>query len=254
MQQIVSSAGIAPISLGNGLFLDGEAERDAKGNYMRNNQQGWEQRYAGTEKRISTIAELVSGLRQSEQRQDSVALQGILQDLKEDWLCAGKLNYDKSNLPMGGGHLANLVKDPAWKRALENEIFEYDAPETIDMLKRVSGKFPYIWTPKVSERKSCPERAVWLYIDTGWFLLDCGINPIYNLGRARGVRGSEVTGASVSELEASQEIKLLPAPAITQSTYRPEQQKIIYNPADLEYARQLLNGAPSGTVMDWRKG
>ncbi len=190
---------VEPIGLDNGLLLDGEAEKDVKGNYMRNNQQGWEQRYANTEKRFPTIAELVSGLRQSEQRQDVAALQGILQDMKEDWLCVGKLDYRNSNLPMGGGYLANLVKDPAWKRALENEIFEYDAPETIDMLQRVSGKQPYLLTPDASGRRSTPERAVWLLIDTDRFGLSCSNGPIYGDGRARGVREVDAAGARVGK-------------------------------------------------------
>lgn len=255
-QSIVHLAGIAPIRLDNGLFLDGEAEKDVKGNYIRDTQQGWEQCYVGTEKRFPTIGELVAGLRQSEQRKDSAALQGILQDLKEDWLCAGKIDYDKSNLPVGNGYLDKLVKDSAWRRALEDELFKDDAPETIEMLQRVSGKRPYIWTPNASGRKSHPERAVWLLIVADWFLLDCSDGPISLSGRARGVRGSEATGASVSEQEAPKgtmtEIKLLTAPAIAQSAYQPEQQPI-YNTTELEYAQRLLNGAPAGTVLDWKK-
>ncbi len=252
-QSIISPASIAPISLGNGLFLDGEAERGADGEYLVKSANGWKNHYAGTDKRIPTVAECISALRQTDERNDC-SLQGILQDLRENSLCAGSFDCSNSNLPVGDGYLDRLVKDPAWRRALEDEVFEYDAPETIDMLQRVSGKRPYISTPSASRRKSHPERAVWLYIGTDGFDLNCYLNPFDDSGRARGVRGSEATGASVSELEASQEIKLLSAPAITQSTYQSEQQKIIYNPADLEYARQLLNGAPSGTVMDWRKG
>src|SRR3989344_5244795 len=127
MQQSIISAEIAPIRLDNGLLLDGEAERDCKGKYMRNTQQGWATRYAGTGKRIPALAEIISGIRQADQQNDSAALQGILQDLREDWLCAGKLDYDRSNLPVGNDYLDVLVKDSAWRKALQDELFQYDA-------------------------------------------------------------------------------------------------------------------------------
>ena len=193
--QATGNRTVAPIVLDNGLLLDGEAERGADGKYLIKSANGWERYFIERGKRTPTIGELVTGLRQSEQRQDYVALQGILQDLKESALCAGKMDYDKSNLPFGDGYLDELVKDSAWRRGLKDEIFHCDAPETISMLQRASGKRPYIWTPNASGRKSHPERAVWLYIITDRFYLDCLNNPIYGDGRARGVREVGAEGA-----------------------------------------------------------
>ena len=194
---------VEPIVLDNGLLLDGEAGRGVDGKYLFNSMNGWKEHYAGTEKRLPTVAELISCLWQSEQKKDSVALQGMLRDMKEDWLCAGKINYNNSNLPVGNGYLVDLVRDHTWKKALEDELFQYDAPETIDMLQRVSGKRPYIWTPDATGRKSNPERAVWLSINTDRFNLYCYDNPIYDLGRARGVREGGAEGDAQKKGSAS---------------------------------------------------
>ncbi len=50
-----------------------------------------------------------------------------------------------------------------------------------------SGKKPYLWRVK-SRPTQDTERAVWVYFGAGGFDLNCSLNPIILLGRARGVR------------------------------------------------------------------
>ncbi|MEK6863106.1 MAG: hypothetical protein AABW53_00195 [Nanoarchaeota archaeon] len=186
---------VEPIVLDNGLLLDGEAVRNPNGSYRIDSQQGWERYLAPFGKRLPTVGEYIAAIKQLHEGNDSY-LAGILQNLQESALCIGtKINYDKSNLPLGNGYLDDLVKDPACKRALEEEIFQYDALETIDIIQCASGKRPYIWTPSAKSRKKRPERAVWLYGGTDWFYLLCYNRPISLIGRARGVRVEGAAGA-----------------------------------------------------------
>src|SRR3989344_3052275 len=232
---------VEPIIVGN-LVLDGEAVCHSDGTYT-DSQQGWENFFLSIGKRIPTVKEYIITLKKLDERNDP-ALQGILQDLWESRLCAGKINYDKSNLPVGDGYLDVLVKDSAWRRGLEDEMFQYDAPETMDMLQRVSGKRPYIWTPDAAERKSYPERAVWLDVGSGRFYLYCYYIPVGISGRARGVREISATDMNIEQkIQAAPEIKLLP-PAIIKD-YNNNPARPLYNPNDLEYVKRRMAGIPS---------
>ena len=243
---------VEPITVGN-LILDGEAEHDVSGNYLLKSQQSWEQYYAGSGKRIPTVGKYIITLKQLDKRNDP-ALQGILQDLREDWLCAGTIDYSSSNLPLEGGYLDVFVKDQAWRRALEEELFHYDAPETVDMLQRISGKRPYIWVPDAKGRKSYPNRAAWLGIDIDGFYLDCDGDPIDNGGRARGVcETNEANGKVPTEVVPEPTLLLEPADAKTNKYDNQLELQSIYKSAELEYARQLLDGISGGTVVDWKK-
>ncbi len=232
------------------LFLDGEAVRDAKGKYLVKSQQGWEQYFAGSGKRLPTLAEYVTIIKQLDERNDSVALGSIRQDLRESALCTGtKIDYRTSNLPVDAGYLDVLVKDSAWQTALQ-DLLKQDVEETVDLLQRTSGKRPYIWTPGAYGRTAHPERAVWLNISSDRFNLDCYDNPISSGGRARGVRES----TSVSELNVpistapkNEQSEILPAP---ESFSKP---KVIHDSKELEWARRLLDGSAGGTVIDWKR-
>lgn len=181
---------VEPIVLDHGLLLDGEAIRDPNGSYRVDSKQGWERYLAPFGKRLPTVGEYVAAIKQLHEENDP-HLTGILQDLLEYALCTStKIDYDKSNLPIGDGYLDVLVKNPAWKRALEEETFQYDALETISTIQSASGKRPFIWTPSAESRKAFPERAVWLSSGTDRFSLDCYSSPIYSYDRARGVRGA----------------------------------------------------------------
>lgn len=165
--------------------LDREAVCGADGKYLTKSQQGWEQYFAGSGKRLPTLTEYITALKKIEQTNSSM-LEGIKQDLRENSLCTGtKIDYRTSNLPVGNGYLDVLVKDTAWRTALQ-DLLQHDVKETIDLLQRTSRKRPYIWTLDASGRKSHPERAVWLGIDTGRFYLDCINDPFNSSGRARG--------------------------------------------------------------------
>jgi len=240
---------IEPIVLDN-LVLDGEAVCHSDGTYT-DSQQGWETYFFSIGKRLPTVKEYVSALKQLDERNDS-ALQGIIQDLRESMLCTRtKIDYETSNIPVGNGYLDQLVKDSAWKNALEDEVLQYDIHEAVKVLQKAGGKIQYIWTPSTEGRKSHPERAIWLNLSSDLFGLYC--DYLYYAGRSRGVRDS----ASVSEQEAprgaTSEIKLLQAPANIHSQNHLEQPiQTIYNPNELAYATGLLNGSSRGTVMDWK--
>ncbi|MEK6809233.1 MAG: hypothetical protein AABY40_01030 [Nanoarchaeota archaeon] len=239
-----------PILIGSNLALDGEAERDADGRYLRFSQQGWEQHFAGTGKRIPAVWEYVAAFKQLDERKD-YALSGILQDLNENLSCAGKIDYRSSNIPVGNGYIDQLVADTSWRRALEDELFHYDAGETAKLLQKVSGKHPYIWTLNVSGRKSNPEKAVWLFISKSRFGLSCDNSHISIDGRARGV--SVVSTAKEVSNIAIPEMKISPVPIAVSQSYSEQAGQTGHNAIDLAYARGLLDGLPSGTVMDWKK-
>ncbi len=238
-----------PILIGSNLVLDGEAERGTDGKYLVLSQQKWEQHFAGMERRVPAVWEYVAVLKQLDERNDP-ALAGILQDLNQNFLCAGKIDYRNSNFPVGSGYIDQLVADTLWRRALENELFHYDARETAKLLHEVSGKRPYILTPDAEGRKSAPERAAWLDIGIGRFSLDCSSSTIYILGRSRWVREVSVT-KEVSTITIP-EMNIQPAQVVQH--YNSEQAgQTGHNATDLAYARGLLDGLPSGTVMDWKK-
>ena len=176
------------IALGNGLFLDGKAECDADGKYLVKTESEWEKHFASSGKRIPTVGEYIQTFKRLHEQKDPPALQGIIQDLLKSRLCAGKINYDKSNLPLGSDYVDELIKDPAWRRPLEDELFQYDVSKAVKVMQTISKKRLYILTPSASGRKAMPERAVWLLIDAGRFGLSCSDGPIYLSGRARGVR------------------------------------------------------------------
>lgn len=240
-----------PIPIYSDLVLDGEAVRNLDGNYRIDSLQGWEEHLAGTGKRLPTVGEYIITFKHLDEI-NYPALQGILQDLRESSLCAGKIDYIKSNIPAVSGYLDELMNDSACKNALEDEVFHDDAQEAVSFLYAVSGKRPYLWTPDAAGRKSHPKRAVWVYISTDRFGLYCNINPINNIGRARGMRTS--VSEQKAPLGATAEIKLLQAPVTTSPQNDVERfMQNIYDPKELAYATGLLNGSSSGTVMDWKK-
>lgn len=158
------------------LDLDSKAIRGADGEYLVKSQQGWEKYFSGSEKRLPTLPEYITIIKESEQTNRSL-LKSIMRDLRENILCAGTIDYRTSNLPVGNGYLDVLVKDSAWRTTLQ-DLLQHDVKETINILQRTGGKRPYIWTPSVRERVSIPDWAVWLGISTGRFFLDCLNNPI----------------------------------------------------------------------------
>ncbi len=192
--QTLKNRTVEPIVLDH-LILDSEAVHGADGKYLVKSQQGWEQYFAGTGKRLPTLNEYLVAIKQLDERNDSVALGSIMQDLRESALCTGtKINYRISNLPVGDGYLDVLVKDSAWQTALQ-DLLQHDVEEATNILQKVSGKRPYLWTPDASGRESRPERAVWLSIDADRFYLYCNLNPISYDGRVRGVRVVGAAGA-----------------------------------------------------------
>ncbi|MEK6863124.1 MAG: hypothetical protein AABW53_00290 [Nanoarchaeota archaeon] len=189
-----------PILLDNGLLLDGKVIRIPRGGYRISTQQGWEMHLAPLGKRLPTVGEYVAAIKKLHEGNDIDLARMLPQDLLEFALCTGtKIDYDKSNLPLGNGYLDFLVKDPAWKRALEDEIFKCDALETIDTIRCASGKRPYIWTSSAKSRKATPETAVGLHSLVDKFDLDCYDSPFSNFGRARGVREVGAEGACANE-------------------------------------------------------
>ncbi len=214
-KSVVSEARtVEPIALDH-LILDGEAERGADGNYLVKSQQGWEKYFAGSGKRLPTLPEYITIIKQLDERDDSAALGSIRQDLRESALCTGtKIDYRTSNLPVGNGYLDILAKDSAWRTALQ-DLLKQDVEETVDLLQRTSGKRPYIWAPIADGRTAHPKRAVWLDIGADRFGLGCDGGPIYGIGRVRGVRVVGAAGAQKKE-GSSVEGSVYRKPAMTE--------------------------------------
>lgn len=183
-------------------YLDSEAVRKADGKYLIESQVGFEKYFASGKdgRRLPSLREwyamtvLLGDTKRTE-------FDGLIRDMKDSWLCTGtKIDY-KNNLvihpgydpiectfPAGDHWLDEVIDDKKWRRVLRALFGPRDVELVPEVLEKISGKRPYLWTPDVSGRKSLPERAVWLYINAGGFYLSCSSNPIDSLGRARGVR------------------------------------------------------------------
>ncbi|MEK6900179.1 MAG: hypothetical protein AABX05_03575, partial [Nanoarchaeota archaeon] len=187
------------IIVGN-LEWDSEAVRRQDGDYLLLSQINFERYLAGSGQRLPTVEEIISGLK-SDSISGGLLRIGLLQDLRESALCAGRIDYRTSNLPEGSGYLKDLLlQDSAWKKALEDELFHYDAEKTVSLLKQASGKEPYIRTPDEEGRRETPERTVWLAIYAVRFGLDCYGIPFLSLGRARGVRDLNISRADIETI------------------------------------------------------
>src|SRR3989344_1567307 len=115
-------ATIEPIALADGLLLDSEAEREARGNYLVQTGQKWEEYYAGSERCAPTLAEYISAIRTLHDRKDP-ALEGIVDDLRSG-LYAGQLGSALRGLSLPpsrqaissirGYRIRELVIDNVW--------------------------------------------------------------------------------------------------------------------------------------------
>ena len=192
------------------MVLDGEAVRYWDRNYRIDTQQGWEQHFAGSEKRLPTVGEIILTIKQLYERKDP-ALQGILQDLEETGLCTGlRIDYKKSKLPLKSDYVDILVNDSACCKALEDEVFQCNAKEAVNVLQRASGKRPCLLVSGAEGRRLLPKRAVRLYIHADEFVFYCLSNRIGNLnGRARGVRNV------AAEVRAEETVSAYRDPAMT---------------------------------------
>src|SRR3989338_9456876 len=101
---------VEPIML-DSFVLDGEAVRNLAGTYHIDSLRGWKKHFADTAKRLPTVREYIIAFKQSMKKGNEPALQGLLQDLRESGLCAGKINYSNSNIPVEKGYLDTLLKD-----------------------------------------------------------------------------------------------------------------------------------------------
>ena len=231
---------VKSITTGN-LVLDGAAELGSYRERLIKSQYEWKLRYVDTGKRLPTVEEYIIILGQSHERNDP-GLLGIIYDLIESALCTGTtIDYRKSNIPLGSGYLDQLLSDSAWRKGLEDEVFQYDARKAITILQQVSGKRPYIWTPDAAGRKLHPERAVWLKFNADRFNLYCGLNPIEYYGRSRGVREVSALGAGKPVQQIT--CQATNSPPEDPNRYLPTQQQI-------DYARRILDGHPIGRVTE----
>jgi len=189
---------IEPIPVRNNLVLDGEAVYDPNGNYRIENQQNWEKDLTKMGKRLPTVGEYIITFNQLMNEQNIPALNKILEEIYFNMLCAGKINFSKSNFPevdnrheLPTNYLDNLVKDPTWRKSLEEELFHYDAQQALDIMQRASGRKPYLWLPNIRERRERPKKAIWLSFNEDRFNIVCvsGLTGI-QYGAARGIEAS----------------------------------------------------------------
>ena len=217
---------VEPIVLGN-LALDGEAVRDADGNYLIQNQSEWMSYLACSGKRLPTLPEYFAFIRHL-QKENHPASAGLLKDLQEDYLCTGtQFGYcHKKNtithfgdepsvisctIPEGNGYLDNLVKDNDWRKVVQIAFGHQKVDEVVEVLHRFSGKRPYLWTSSASKRKLIPERTVLLGTYTDRFYLYCLNDPFDSNGRARlvrevGTEGAKNTSAYREPAKTSEEV------------------------------------------------
>ncbi|MBI4147524.1 hypothetical protein HY494_02630 [Candidatus Woesearchaeota archaeon] len=183
-------------------YLDGKAVRKADGSYLINNQLSFEKYFASKKdgRRLPNASEWYAMIERLYDTKNP-ALEGIVCDLRESWLCTGtKINYtgniiihpgsDHINcaIPNGNHWLDEVIDDGEWKKVLRALFGPKDVERVPEVLEVVNGKRPYIWVPDATGRKSAPERAVWFDIATVRFGLDCLDDPVSGFGRARGVR------------------------------------------------------------------
>ncbi|MEK6899614.1 MAG: hypothetical protein AABX05_00675 [Nanoarchaeota archaeon] len=236
------------------LLLDGEAAKDSKGRYQIKNSEEWNKYYANFGKRLPDFPEYFRFIR----RMDYTTSVSLRRDLQENYLCTGtRLNYDTHaithfgagktivmphSFPEGEGYMDELIKYPSW-RTIIREMFQYaDVDEALEILNKSIGKRPYLLTNFSIKVGNFSGGAVWIDINSDRFKLSC--TPIIILGRARGISVDNTFKEAPSDMPQSK----------TSVAPDREQQKLTdEDPIALDYARRLLRGISTGTVMDWKK-
>lgn len=189
-------------------YLDGEAVRGADGEYLIKSQREFEKYFAsGKDGRLPTAMEWYAMIERLHDTKNP-ALEGIVRDMKESWLCTGTgIDYAANTIvhpghgtiacpiPAGDHWLDEIIGDKKWKKVFQALFGPKDVERLPEVFQAVSGKRTYIWTPSAESRKSYPERAVWVIIDSDRFDLICNLIPIIILGRSRRVRVESAAGA-----------------------------------------------------------
>ena len=170
--------------------------------YFIASQSYWEEHFScsgSMGKRLPTVEEYISIMgrlhklksgsssARGETDMPSAELYRLLRDFKSIKLCAGKLDYSKSNLlDRESGYVKNLIKDTNYRRALEDEVLKHDAKESANIVEKASGKKLFLIPPYSIDA----ERAIWLDIDEDRFRIGCGISIYHEYGGARGIKVS----------------------------------------------------------------
>lgn len=183
------------------VVLDGEVVKEADGEYLHT-QDGWLAycRKKADGKVIPPSPVLYAGIGRMHEEKNP-ALEGILKDLNESWLCTStRPNYErgiithgygfkpwelKCRIPLGNHYFDELKDDKAWREALQALLMPKDIDQAIEILNDFSGVRSYVETPEEEDRKRIPKRAVWLYSLSGRLSLDATCWSNGRLGRAR---------------------------------------------------------------------
>lgn len=205
-----------PVHTYKRIELDGEAARGDDGEYLIKTQNECNEYFAacGDGRRLPALPELYAIMEHLHETKHP-ALDGIVNDLTESWLCTGtKIDYStneiihpefgaiKCPIPVGDHWLDEAVKSKPWENVLQALLMCKDAKKAVKVLHEAGRDRPYIWPPLAESRRSIPERAVWLLAYTGGFILLCGGYPIFGCGRFRGVQVEGATGAACEKNRA----------------------------------------------------
>jgi hypothetical protein len=222
----------------------------------------WEEYFAEEGKRLPTLGEYIAAIKYVSENDQQEALDNLICELQEDCLLTTtKIDYELDiithpypfpdfaiTIPKGSGYLDELVKKSAAWRGYLSALLSPDGvgiDEAIEALKTVKGARPFL----LGDNKDLEytEVAVCIYISNeGGLGIDCKSDSSWTYP-ARGVQ-------VISEAAAAKKITLLQENnSLPRMKADDNLKQDIYSQSELEYARRLLAGIPSGTVMDLKK-
>ncbi|MBI2666885.1 hypothetical protein HYX13_04695, partial [Candidatus Woesearchaeota archaeon] len=180
--------------------VSGESIKTASG-YVMKTQDEWTAFYADKREKNISLPLFYAVLERLVDEKHP-ALAGLAKDLKDSYLSMGtRINYDKDfiihnygtpdaetfHCPLPASDWMETAKGTkAGKNAFKAFLMAKDVDKADEVLRKVCGVKPYLWTPDAENRKAVPERAVFVYANSVWLSLGCG-SYLGDHGRSRSV-------------------------------------------------------------------
>jgi hypothetical protein len=161
------------------IVIDGSCPKKANGSYITKTQDEWVVYAREKGKRILSAPLLVAAIEKMSETKHP-GLPGLVKDIQKSWYCtSSRIDYSKNriiqgygfpeafaqefNLPIGDTYLDEIVRERAWRPALQSLFMSKDLEKSIATLNNVFKVRPYVWSPSADGRTSNPLRAVFVY-------------------------------------------------------------------------------------------
>jgi hypothetical protein len=177
------------------IVIDGSCPKKTDGSYITKTQDDWAVYAKEKGKRILPFPLLVAAVEKMSETKHP-GLPDLVKDIQKSWYCtSSRIDYSEEkmihgygfpesfaqefNLPIGDTYLDEIVRERAWRSALQSLFMSRDLEKSIATLKNIFKVRPYIWSPSADNRKSNPLRAVFVNASPTSLLLFCS-NPFFS--------------------------------------------------------------------------